>query len=630
MEKQTTPVAWGRKITRRTMLKLMGAGLSSAAAATVLAACRAAAPPPAPAPTPTKLPVPPTYTPFVKPTKAPAPPTSTPAPKPAKMVTTLGRELPPDAAPPEKQVFRMFTGTGTTIDFFVSVYKRPGPNCMLQMGLVYMDKNFTLQPQAAESWEVSDDGLTWTFHLRKGIKWDRYDTDLTADDFVFTYQYGADPEHGWDFTWYFNGVIKNWEQCVAGELPLEELGVKKGDDDYTLIFTTEKPCPYWPGMTLYSDPLCKRAVEEFGEYYNNDPKTSVTCSPWKLQEWTKDKRLVYVQNPKYTGPEIRKPWLEKIVSYIIDPAAVDQVAAYQKGEVDYLDVSLQAGAYELIEKDPELMEQFCVGFGDFRTHYLGFDTFHPPFDNLKVRQAFSHSIDRDKLVESVIRRRGWPAYAFLMPGFPGSNEEALKDIQKYDPELAKKLMEEAGYPGGKGFPKLELWLRNEGPFVVSIAEAVVAMLEDTLGIDIEISNKEMKLFMDALNAKKLQFYMVSYGMDFFDPANMMGGLFHSRGRHAWKNEEFDRLADEAAVLMGDPERRLEMYHKMERILLEDVGIIPIWHVTPGYLHKPYIKGPALEPDKLGVACAHWPHLEMKGDYFTNLYITKEVEKYPLA
>jgi ABC-type transport system substrate-binding protein len=621
MKEQNYPFIWDAKTTRRGLLKLMGAGLSYAAASAVLAACGAEATS-TPVPTSTKLPVPPTYTPFVA--EATLAPTDTAAPATGANVTTLGRELPPDAAPLDKQVFRMFTATGTTVDFFVSVYNRPAPNCMLQLGLVYMDKNFQLQPQAAKSWEVSPDGLTWTFHLQEGIKWDRYDTDLTADDFVHTYQFGADPEHAWDFTWYLSGVIKNWDECVAGELPLEELGVKKGDDDYTLLITTEQPTPYLPGMTLFSDPLCKRAMEESGEYYNNDPETSATCSPWKLEEWAKDERLVYVQNPKYTGPEIRKPWLERIESYIVDFGAVDAVAAYQKGEMDYMDISLQAGAYEMVEADPELQNEFCVGFGDFRTDYLGFNTYAPPFDNLKVRQAFSHSVDRDQLVESVIRRRGWPAYAFLMPGFPGSNEDELKDIQKYDPELAKTLMEQAGYPGGDGFPKLELWLRQEDPFVESIAEAIAAMLQTNLGINVEISNKEMKLFMDALNAHELPFYMVSYGMDFLDPANMMGGLFHSRGRHAWKNEEFDRLADEAGPLVGDPELREEMYHEQERILLEDVGIIPIWHRTPGYLHKPYIKGPSLEADDVGVACAHWPVVEMKSDYFDNLYITQDV------
>jgi ABC-type transport system substrate-binding protein len=611
MKEKNYPFIWDAKTTRRGLLKLMGAGLSYAAASAVLTACGADATS-TPVPTSTKLPVPPTYTPFVA--EATLAPTDTAAPAAGAMVTTLGRELPADAAPLDKQVYRMFTATGTTVDFFVSVYNRPAPNCMLQLGLVYMDKNFELQPQAAKSWEVSDDGLTWTFHLQEGIKWDRYDSDLTADDFVFTYQCGADPEHAWDFTWYFSGVIKNWDECVAGELPLEELGVTKGDDDYTLLITTEQPTPYLPGMTLFSDPLCKQAVEEFGEYYNNEPETSVTCSPFKLEEWAKDERLVYVQNPKYTGPE----------SYIIDTGAVDQVAAYEKGEVDYMDISLQAGAYEMVEGDPALQEEFCVGFGDFRTHYLGFNTYAPPFDNLAVRQAFSHAVDRDRLVESVIRRRGWPAYAFLMPGYPGSNEEALKDIQAYDPELAKTLMEEAGYSGGEGFPKLELWLRAEDPFVASIAEAVAAMLVTNLGIDVEISNKEMKQFMDALNAHELEFYMVSYGMDFLDPANMMGGLFHSRSRHAWKNDEFDRLADEAGPLVGDPDRRLEMYHQQEEILLEDVGIIPIWHVTPGYLHKPYIQGPSLEEDDVGVACAHWPHMEMKSDYFANLYITEDV------
>src|SRR5205814_7026361 len=169
---------------------------------------------------------------------------------------------------------------------------------------------------------------------------------------------------------------------------------------------------------------------------------------------------------------------------------------------------------EIIANDPTLQKETHSQPNDFRTDYLFFDTQNPPFNNVKVRQAFSHVVDRDSLIKQIIKpSQGIPAYSFLMPGFPASNSEGLKDIQNYDPALAKQLLAEAGFPDGQGFPKLTLWLRNEAPVRQALAQAIAASIKQNLGIEVEVANKEFKSFMDALNAKptQVQFGMVSYG-----------------------------------------------------------------------------------------------------------------------
>ena len=152
-----------------------------------------------------------------------------------------------------------------------------------------------------------------------------------------------------------------------------------------------------------------------------------------------------------------------------------------------------------------------------------------------------------------------------------------------------------------------LWLRNENDLNQAIAAAIAAMLKDNLGIDVQVSNKETKLFMDTLNAHKLPFYFLSYGFDYLDPSNMLG-IWVTGGRHAWTNPEFDKLVKDASSLIGDNAKRNQMFKDAEKILVDDVGGIFIYHVTPGNIYKPYLKGEELEPDKTGVGCLAlaWP------------------------
>src|SRR5262245_37215877 len=538
--------------------------------AMILAACGgapAAAPTAAPAVAPTAAPAPtkslaevptpvsaaePTKRPAAEPTAAPAEPTAAPAPA-ASGQTINGITLPADAAPPDQQVFVVHydnTADFTTIDFFESVYKRGGAVAdILSDPLVRLDKNFQLHPGAATKWEVDKSGLVWTFTLDPNLMWND-DTPLTADDYVATFQYAADPKHAWDFTWFFGGVIKNWDDIVAGKMPVDQLGVKAADP-HTLQFETQTPAPYLPAMLLYSWPLQKKALEAHGGLYNSDPATSISSGPFVLKDWKKGDRLIYEANPKYKGTN--KPFIQKIV--VIGAAPNTDFAAYQANEIDFVGGgNLSPADNDIVTADPELSKEFHPHYGDFRTDYLFFDTKNPPFDNVKVRQAFSHVVDRDALIKNIIKpTQGIPAYSFLMPGFPASNSKGLSGIQNYDPEAAKKLLAEAGYPDGKGFPKLTLWLRNEAPVRQAVAQAIAASIKQNLGIDVEVSNKETKTFMDALNAKptQVQFGMVSYGFDFLDPYNMLS-VWLGGGRHNWNNAQFDDMVKKAASLPGDP------------------------------------------------------------------------------
>jgi len=369
------------------------------------------------------------------------------------------------------------------------------------------------------------------------------------------------------------------------------------------------------------------AFEKYGEYYDNKPETSVASGPWVLQEWTMGKKITFGPNKNYTGT--LKPYLEYLTFDLMSSSSGGTVSvfnAYRNGEVDWCE-SFSTADLATISKDPQLDKEYHPSFGDFRTYYLGFNTTAKPFNDIKVRQAISKAIDRETIVKKVAGRQGIAAYSFLMPGFPCSTSTVLKneDVNKYDVKAAQKLLADAGYPGGKGFPKQELWLRGEGSMNEAIANAIGAMLQDNLGINVEVSNKESKLFMEALNAHTLPFYYLSYGFDYLDPSNMLG-IWTTGGRHAWSNAQFDKLVNEATSLSGDQAKRDKEFKDAEKILVNDVGGAFIYHVTPGYIYKPYMKGKELEADKSGFATWHWPGIEDIGSLLDSIYISNDAPK----
>ena len=531
------------------------------------------------------------------------------------------QDLPEGAASSDAQVLKMPCDNSrneTTFDFAVSVYQRICGNALdnlFQDTLVELDKDFNLIPAAAESWENSEDGLTWTFTLRPGQMWSD-GTPLTAYDYEATFRLTATPEHAWDFAWFYAGVIKNWNEVIAGDLPPEELGVK-ALDDRTLAITTENVFPPLPGMMKFSFVLQKKALEAHGPFYNNDVATSVSSGPYILSDYQPGNRVVLVVNPEYKG--YRPARLQQLEGIYMAPSTY--FAAFQNGEIDRVPYEyLTPADFALIESDPLLSENYLRHFGDFRTDYLMFDTFNPPFNDLNVRKAFAHALDRDAIVKGVYGEiKAMPAHAMLMPGFPASDtENVLSDAQAYDCDEAKQYLADAGFPDGQGFPALEMWMRGEGPAMASVYQASATSIAQCLGVNIEVSNKDSKVYTDAMNARPsgLQFGAISYGMDYLDPANLLG-IWLSSGRHSWKNDKFDALVNEASGMVGDDDARTKMFQDAERILVDDVGGVFIAHRWQGDLFQPYVQGDSIrEPDANGISGWHWGN----DSVLSNLYI----------
>jgi len=550
-----------------------------------------------------------------EPTQPPAAAEPTKVPEVAAVVNRAGVTLPADAAPLDQQVMRYGESEVTWLTWDASVYDEMVSDVWsFPDSCTRPDEFYEPQPNGCVSWEVAADGLTWTFHLQQDKVWSD-GTPVTADDYVFTLQRYTRPDY--DFEWFYSMAnIVNWSKVVNGELPPEELGTKVVDD-YTFTVTTDPATPYLPKIFADLWVVPKHIVKD----RLNDgswafPQENwVSCGPFRLESYTKGKEMVFVANETYTGPY--PPLLDKIIITFMTPET--RWPAYKNGELDAVgggyEQDLPPSAMAEIMADPELQKQL-IAWPNFITYYLFFDTWNPPFDNLQVRQAFSHAVDRDLLINGPLQYQAVAAYTMNPPGFPGESVEELKGVQNYDPALAAKLMEEAGYPGGQGFPKLTLYTRQAYPALLNTAEAIAAMVKENLGVEVVVQDLEYSLFSEGYSNQKKNkagdflFALVPYEFDFVDGSNLLsvwGGceeegadLSQMPGRHTWYNQEYNQLVCEAGAILGDEPKRNELYRKAERILIEDVALVPIYHGIFVAMVKPDIAGPMLEPGEDGV------------------------------
>lgn len=500
--------------------------------------------------------------------------------------------MPPDAAPLDQQIFRQFVVDQPYNEWFRTIYKGAAGKYLVGEPLTRTNRNFELRGSAAERWEVSGDGLTWTFHLRPGLQWSD-GVPLTARDYVFSLRRGADPDNAYDFEWYYHS-IKNWAAVVARKLPLDSLGVR-APDDLTLEVTTESRTPYLPLLLTYSWASPEHAVKKYGDVWSTRMETSVSSGPYRVSKWTKGEEMVLTPNPMYRG--IDKPYLEQVIFKTFNATTPPQrLPAYESNEIDLADIETQAELARL-GSDPTLQNQVYT-WPNFWTQYLFFNTEVPPFNDRRIRLAFSMAIDREALCRSALRGFAVPAYSMLPPGFPAYQGDRFKESHGYDPERARQLLAEAGYPKRKGFPPAEMWLRAETNMHRDAAEGIQALIQRNLGITVEVRNMEAKTFMDGLNNHTTPLGMVPYEFDFVDPSNMLG-LWTSSGRHNWSNQPFDLLMREAGAEVRDQSRRMALYQQAEQLLVDDVAGVFLWHRGRAQIWKPYLKGEALEPNNAG-------------------------------
>ena len=502
-----------------------------------------------------------------------------------RVVNAVGKAMPPDAAPLSQQVYSFLLPEPTTLDIGIAVYEATGAVFSFE-ALTRLDHNNELVPAAAESWEASPDGMRWTFHLRRGARWSD-GRPVTAHDFEYAFKRMIDPasaNRNASFYYEIEGA-RAFNQGLTRDS--STVGVR-AVNDYTLVIQTTLPCPYLPLITSFptSVPVPRWQVEKYGPGWS-EPGRFVTNSTYKLESWDHGSRFEFVLDPNYNGPH--KGYVERIIGKFLDTRMMaGGTLAYENDEIDFQDLS----PIDLprIRKHPRLSRELDIS-KDFITHFLFFNADFPPFDNLKVRQAISHAIDRAAICRVLLQGTGVPAFSMLPPGFPGHAAGKYRDVQRFDPERAKQRLREAGYPDGRGFPRIELWINNVGQ--QQVAQAVQEMLKSHLGIDMAIRVVENISYRTAQYQRKVPFSLIQYHYDYPDPNNMLAMVWRSQprgySRHPWKNDEFDRLVDEAASEM-DAARRMHLYDRAQRVLSEDVGAVFLYYGKRASLRKPWLRG----------------------------------------
>jgi len=469
---------------------------------------------------------------------------------------------------------------------------------MLFLGLTNQNEETTeVEPELATKWEVSADGLTWTFYMRKDVKWVHYDPatkkftlkrPVTAHDVEYGVKRTLDPATASDYA-YVLYVIKGAEAFNTGETTDPATVGVKAIDDYTVQFTLEYPAAYFPliaGMWV-ARPVPKEPIEQFGDKWT-EPGNIWSNGPYALEVWEHENRLVLVKNPHWWGA--KDVAIERINFAMITETST-AFAKYEAGELDVAAVPL--ADIDRVKADPVLSKELHIA-PILCTYYYGFNVEKPPFDNVLVRKAFSFAVDRKKLVEEVTKGGQEPAMWFTRPGIFGSPDpkvEKEEDWPHFDPELAKKFLADAGYPGGKGLPEITL-MYNTSEGHKRIAEAIQQMWKEVLGVEVKLANQEWKVYLKTLAEDPPQIWRLGWCQDYPDANNFLNEVFHSQStmNHTkWGNPEFDRLVEEAAK-ETDPAKRKEMYRKAEQILvMQDAAMIPIYWYTRVSCTKPYVE-----------------------------------------
>lgn len=510
-------------------------------------------------------------------------------------ITAQGRVLPADAAPLERQILYEAANEPRHLDISRDIY---GSGAAINWGgepLLRRDVNQNLIPAMASAWKMGDGAKFWDFTIRENARWSD-GVPITADDWVFTFRHLASPKLDNPWTWFYYDIkgIQNYKEGKAGA---DEIGVEAIDERTVRILGEGGAIPHLPALMAYmaAVPAPRHKAESNPEHWANSADGFVSSGPMRLLSWRHNQRLEWDANPYYNGPH--KVGIQKLVQ-IIGAPAVGWFNSWLNKEIDYIP-RLEPQELVQVVNDIEL-EKYLHSFNNFQTSYLSLDCLKPPFDNLPLRRALSHAIDRTPFCEKVMLKTRIPAFSMLPPDFPAHNPE-LKSVQEFNVEKARSLLSEAGYPNGRDADgnQLVLEMFSRGRDVT--LEYVKDQWERYLDISVNLQILEGSVWGARRAAHSMPIYVGEYEYDYLDPANLLTRLWKSSGangspRHAWKNDRFDELVALAGREI-DEAKRFSIYGDAERILVEDVGGIFLTHMVIHQVWYPYLTG--FEPDKTG-------------------------------
>jgi oligopeptide transport system substrate-binding protein len=460
-------------------------------------------------------------------------------------------------------------------------------------GLVALDGSGNPAGMGAESWTISADGMTYTFKLRSSVLWSD-GKPVTARDYAYAWKRNVSPVTASPYANAFF-PIKNGEAINDGTMDPEQLGVR-AEDDRTLVVTLERPASFFLSLastwTLF--PLRQDIVEGFGDSWT-DAANIVTNGPFTLKEWQHDTRITLARNDQYWGP---KPSITT-ATYTLFPedGAEEMLAAYEAGTIDTtgagVGASLPASQVDRILADSTLSQQLKT-FKQSGTYMLIVNHRKAHFQDPRVRTAIGIALNRQELLDSVIKQAGDPASGIMPEGIQGRQPDAWP---KESTERAQQLMADAGYPNGQGFPQITLTYATSATTRL-VAEYTQQRLKDVLGINVKLDSMESAVFLKWRRSSDWEqsgdLYRASWFSDYEDPENWYNHIWDSQSdpgvfNGGWKNVQFDSLVRQA-LQQTDPAQRTALYQQADTLMAQDYPHIPLWHDEIRSLVKPYLKG----------------------------------------
>ncbi|CAM2925953.1 peptide ABC transporter substrate-binding protein [Rariglobus hedericola] len=502
------------------------------------------------------------------------------------------RETPVDAARATKTLLIGNGAEPADLDPHVAVlYTDYNILVALFEGLTVIDEATSKPlPGAAERWDISPDGLTYTFQLRADGLWSNGDP-VTAEDFVFSIERILNPKLASEYA-YMLDVLAGAADYTAGKLTdFAQVGAK-ALDARTLQLTLARPTPYLLSLTAHQAwfPVHRASVLKAGNPHARGtgwtrPGNLIGNGPFVLAEWKPDQHILVKKNPRHHDAATNQ--IEAVKFFPVADPGVDE-RAFRSGQVhityDVLPDRLDAWRRE----DPAKLRVDPI----LQTFYVRFNCTRAPFTDVRVRRALGLAIDREAIAGPVMRGSRKPAYSIVPPDTAGYTSSASMPT---DFEAARRLLTEAGFPGGKGFPKFEIKMNND-PINTKVFEAIQQMWRKELGIECTLATMDDRVYIDAMQTLAFDVLRSRWIGDFNDPATFTDLFTSTSGNNntGWKNPAYDRLI-EAAGREQDTAKRFELLRQAEAIVLAEAPVAPVFFGTRTYLIHPDVKGwiPAL-------------------------------------
>ena len=473
---------------------------------------------------------------------------------------------------------------GTTIDLLQNMYD----------GLVEWTPQNTLAPALADKWNISKDGLTYTFHIRSGVKF-QDGSPVTANDVEYSLKRSLSPKTLSPVAMDYMSDIVGAKEYNSGKSP--NLAGVKVINSATIAVRISKPKAYWIDTLTYPTAyVVSRKEADAGEITDAQAKLGVGTGPFQLSQYEKDTDVSLVANPNYWGGAPKLAGIDRPI--IVD--ANTRHSLFLAGKLDIVDE--QKTALQADSANPQLKDEI-KSYARASTFYIAMNGgLFKPFADVRVRRALAYATDKQRIRHIVLKDMQDVAEDLLPEGVPGS-DPSFKGIP-YDPAKARQLLAEAGYPNGKNFPTVPIYYRQSYPELVQTVDLIRVMWKDNLGINVDPTVKEWAVLLHMEDQNKLECYDLRWAADYLDPQDFYSLLLRTgspENHTGYSNPKFDALCD-AADVDQNPVTRMAMYRKAARIAADDVPRIPLYYQKDIELVSPRVKN--LEDGLMG----HLPHV----------------------